>query len=74
VCISIFDNGIGREAAEKIKISKVLKRKSVGIDITKERLANFSRDYVNSFHLEIIDLFESGKAAGTKVLLLIPTV
>jgi tetratricopeptide (TPR) repeat protein len=74
VCISIFDNGIGRDAAEKIKLGKVLKRKSVGIDITKERLANFSRDYVNSFRLEIIDLFESGKAIGTKVMLLIPTV
>ncbi|MBT8180874.1 MAG: tetratricopeptide repeat protein, partial [Eudoraea sp.] len=29
--ISITDNGVGREAAEKLKESKVLKRKSVGI-------------------------------------------
>ncbi len=73
--ISIRDNGVGREAAEKIKESKVLKRKSVGIDITKERLANFSKDYQNSFNVEIVDLFdEDHQASGTKVVLHIPTI
>ncbi|WP_289644191.1 tetratricopeptide repeat-containing sensor histidine kinase [Maribacter aestuarii] len=73
--IAITDDGLGRDAAEKIKESKVLKRKSVGIDITKERLANFSRDYQNSFHVEIIDLFdEKNKASGTKIVLHIPTI
>lgn len=73
--ISITDNGIGRAASEKIKRNKVLKRNSVGIDITKERLSNFSRDYQNSFYLEIIDLQkEDGTAAGTKVILNIPTI
>ncbi|MRI00943.1 tetratricopeptide repeat protein [Kriegella sp. EG-1] len=73
--IAITDNGIGREAAEKIKQNKVLKRKSVGIDITKERLANFSRDYQNTFNVEIIDLFDdNGIPSGTKVILHIPTV
>lgn len=72
--IAIIDNGIGREAAEIIKQNKVLKRTSVGIDITKERLSNFSRDYQNSFDLEIIDLFdEENSASGTKILLHIPT-
>ncbi|MEO9893700.1 tetratricopeptide repeat protein [Aurantibacter sp.] len=72
--IAITDNGIGREAAEKIKQSKVLKRKSVGIDITKERLANFSRDFQNSFDIEIIDLYDDdGIPSGTKVILHIPT-
>lgn len=73
--ISITDNGVGREAAERLKESKVLKRKSVGIDITKERLANFSKDYQNSFHLEITDLFdENRQARGTRVVLHIPTI
>lgn len=73
--IAISDNGIGRGAAEVIKQNKVLKRKSVGIDITKERLSNFSRDYQNSFDLEILDLFdEVGNSSGTKVLLHIPTL
>jgi len=73
--ITITDNGVGRQAAEKIKESKVLKRKSVGIDITKERLANFSRDYQNYFNVEILDLFDqNNNSTGTKVVVHIPTV
>lgn len=71
--ISITDNGIGRQAAERIKQNKVLKRKSVGIEITKERLANFSKDLLNTFEVEIVDLFDdNGNAAGTQVILHIP--
>lgn len=73
--ISITDNGIGREVSEKIKEGKVLKRKSIGIDITKERLANFSRDYLNSFNVQILDLYdEAHRPMGTKVILHIPTI
>jgi tetratricopeptide (TPR) repeat protein len=73
--ISITDNGVGREVSEKIKESKVLKRKSIGIDITKERLANFSRDYLNSFNVQILDLYDEGhRSTGTKVILHIPTI
>jgi len=53
----------------------VLKRNSVGIDITKDRLLNFSRDYQNSFNLQIVDLFdEDGSASGTNIVLDIPTI
>lgn len=73
--ISIIDNGVGRAASEKIKENRVLKRKSVGIDITKERLANFAKDYQYGFDVEIIDLFDDkGNAKGTKVVLEIPTI
>ncbi|MGB5819109.1 MAG: tetratricopeptide repeat protein [Saonia sp.] len=73
--ILIIDNGVGREAAEEIKQRKVLKRKSVGIEITKERLTNFSKDYENSFDVQIVDLYdENQKASGTKIVLHIPTV
>jgi len=71
--ISITDNGVGRDAAERIKEGKVLKRKSVGIDITKERLANFSKDYLNSFQVDIIDLYDpTNSPKGTKIVLHIP--
>ena len=74
VNICITDNGVGREVAEKLKESKVLKRKSVGIGITKERLANFSKEYENTFEIEIQDLFDKqGNASGTRILLQIPT-
>jgi tetratricopeptide (TPR) repeat protein len=73
--ISITDNGVGREAAEIIKEGRVLKRKSVGIDITKERLANFSKDFQNSFKVEIEDLHDKdGNASGTRINLRIPTI
>lgn len=73
--IIITDNGVGRDAAEKIKDSKVLKRKSVGIDITKERLANFSRDYENYFHVEIIDKFDDDtNSIGTQIVIYIPII
>lgn len=73
--IIITDNGVGRDAAEKIKDGKVLKRKSVGIDITKERLANFSRDYEYNFHVEIIDKFDDqNKPTGTQIILFIPII
>lgn len=73
--ISITDNGIGRAAAEVIKENKVLKRKSIGIDITKERLANFSKDFQNTFEVEMVDLYDENKnSIGTKVVILIPTI
>lgn len=75
ISIEIEDNGVGRNAAEVNKENRVLKRKSVGIRITKERLANFSKDYQNSFDVDIVDLFdEHGEPKGTKVVLDIPTV
>ncbi len=74
IIISIADNGIGRTSSEKIKKNRVIKRKSVGINITKERLANFSKDYQNDCTVEILDLFdEQENACGTKVILKIPT-
>ncbi len=73
--ISIADNGVGRQEAERLKNRKVLKRKSVGIDITKERLNNFSKDYQNSFDVEIVDEYDDNmRANGTKVVLQIPTI
>ncbi|WP_047418130.1 tetratricopeptide repeat protein [Cellulophaga sp. Hel_I_12] len=75
IAISITDNGIGRDASEVIKENKVLKRNSIGITITKERLENFSKDYQNSYDVTIIDLYdENNLAIGTKVVVLIPTI
>ena len=73
--ISIIDNGVGRKVSAVNRQNRVLKRKSVGIDITKERLANFAKDYQFDFAVEIIDLFnDDGSPKGTKILLEIPMV
>lgn len=73
--VSITDNGVGRQESQRIKEQKVLKRKSVGIDITKARLANFSKDYFGDYSLDITDLHDtSGKPSGTRIDLKIPIV
>ena len=73
ISISISDNGIGRVASQEIKNKKTLKRKSVGISITKERLENFSKRFVNDYNLAIQDLYDSNnKATGTRVIIDIP--
>lgn len=74
VAVTITDNGIGRVESEKINKDKSLKRKSVGLNITKARLSNFSKRFTTDYNLKITDLYtEDQKAIGTKVELLIPT-
>ncbi len=72
VRMEITDNGIGRAEAAKIQKNKILKRKSVGIELTKQRLANFSKDYSGSYNIDIQDLHTHGVASGTKVVINIP--
>ncbi|OIQ29444.1 MAG: sensor histidine kinase [Bacteroidetes bacterium MedPE-SWsnd-G2] len=73
VSIAVTDNGIGRTKAEKINHKKLLKRKSLGLAITKARLANFSKAYTDNYSLQIEDLYdENHTATGTKVVVHIP--
>ena len=72
ITVEIVDNGIGRIASKKIRDNKKLKRKSVGIDITKARLANFSKAFDNSYTLNIDDLYQGSTPTGTRVTLNIP--
>ena len=71
--IEIKDNGIGREESAKIKLKKSFNRKSIGINLTKERLKSFVKDLRNSFSLVYYDLKDDkGNANGTKAVLKIP--
>ncbi|WP_430411887.1 tetratricopeptide repeat-containing sensor histidine kinase [Kordia sp.] len=73
ITISISDNGIGREAAQKIANDKFVKRKSIGIALTKNRMTNFVKDFKNSFSVNFIDLKdENENPSGTQVVLSIP--
>ncbi|MBL87244.1 MAG: sensor histidine kinase [Winogradskyella sp.] len=73
VLIKIIDNGIGREQSAHIKENKVIKRKSLGLNLTKERLTNFVKDFKNKFTLRFVDLKDSNnKPKGTKVILELP--
>ncbi|WP_298422026.1 tetratricopeptide repeat protein [uncultured Kordia sp.] len=73
ITISITDNGIGREAAQKIANDKFVKRKSIGIALTKSRLSNFVKDFKNNFSVYFVDLKdENENPSGTEVVLSIP--
>lgn len=74
IAITIQDNGVGRIESERINLSKILKRKSVGISITKARLANFSKGFTGDYRINIEDLYdENGEPSGTRVIVHIPT-
>jgi len=74
--IIIEDNGIGREKAKKISALKNvnLKKESMGIKITKERLEVFTQAFKNKFKIEYIDLYNDEKfPQGTRINIFIPT-
>ena len=71
--IIIEDNGIGREAAAIIKSEKSINRKSIGINITKDRLTNFVKNMKNDYAIIYEDLLDKNiKPVGTRVILKIP--
>ncbi|GJM36106.1 MAG: hypothetical protein DHS20C18_51070 [Saprospiraceae bacterium] len=71
-CI-IQDNGIGREAARKLKSKTATRHKSMGMEITSNRLDLINQLYGTSATVEIIDCKdEQGMALGTRVELDIP--
>lgn len=68
--IVIVDDGIGREAAARIKSNKSMYRKSSeGLKLSKNRV-----DLISDFaRVDIEDLKCSGKANGTRVTIKLPT-
>ena len=71
--IKIEDNGIGRERSSLIKQKKLYKKESIGINLTKERLGNFEKDYKHNYSITFEDLYDVHKiASGTAVVLEIP--
>lgn len=69
----IEDNGVGREAASKIKNSKIIEHKSMGMAVTDDRLQMLNHKMENKVSMEIEDLYdEKGSPNGTRVLINIP--
>jgi PAS domain S-box-containing protein len=65
VVFEIEDNGIGREAAKKLREQNFPTHKSMGINLTQERLKLINQS--NRSELEIEDLQNNGTPAGTRV-------
>jgi sensor histidine kinase YesM len=70
--IEIIDNGIGRQKSSEIKKKKLLKRTSIGINLSEERLKHFSKSYKSDYSITFTDLYENNMSVGTKVSLIIP--
>jgi hypothetical protein len=67
--ISLEDNGIGRKAAGERKSAAGLDHKSLGMEITNERMKVFSKKYGHRLDAFIEDKMENGIPAGTKVII-----
>ncbi|WP_298882638.1 tetratricopeptide repeat protein [uncultured Polaribacter sp.] len=71
--IAIEDNGIGRKASAKIKAEKSINRKSIGINLTEDRLLNFSKNLKNDYSITYVDLEDKNiHTTGTKVIIKLP--
>ena len=67
---SITDNGIGRNKAAEIKSKSAQRQKSLGLQITTERLALLNRETDSQTFFNIEDLVDDkGNPAGTRVVL-----
>lgn len=72
--VIVEDNGIGRLKSAELNAKKLREKNSIGIDLTKERLSNFTKDFRYSHSLEIIDLYKNELPVGTKVILTLPLI
>lgn len=69
--LEVTDNGVGRDKAEEHK--PLMKKESLSTRLTEKRLEHF-RKILKEKHIsyEIIDLYEEGVAAGTRVVMMLP--
>ncbi len=70
----IEDNGIGRDKAAQIKTRTATRHKSVGMEITQDRIAITNKLFDTNATVKIIDLTykQTGQALGTKVVVHLP--
>lgn len=67
---TITDDGVGRSKADEIKSRSVEKSKSMGLQITNDRLAMLNKDSEQPAFFNMEDLInEEGEPAGTRVIL-----
>jgi LytS/YehU family sensor histidine kinase len=73
-CI-IEDNGIGREAARKLTSKNPKYKKSLGMQITLDRIHLLRKVYGVETKISVVDLIlPNGRSGGTRVIVEIPTI
>lgn len=71
--VTVEDDGIGRKKAEEIKAQKRTNHKSMGMEITKNRLEIINRLDHSDLDIEIEDLYDpANHPRGTKVKIYVP--
>jgi sensor histidine kinase YesM len=70
---TIEDDGIGRKRAAELKSKSATKKKSLGMQITAQRLELLTQLEGKPTRVEIVDLVDAaGEACGTRVCMKIP--
>lgn len=70
---TVRDDGIGRKMAEEIRRSERSGHRSVGVELTRERLTAMEKDFGTRLELKIRDLEDpQGKPAGTEIVIPVP--
>lgn len=70
IIVEITDNGIGREKANQLKLKSAQRNKSMGMQITQDRMAISNMVSNDHIEVEIFDLYgESGQSEGTRVVI-----
>jgi len=73
LCCKITDDGVGRKKATELKSKSASTHKSMGMQITADRIAMLQKVSASPTHINITDLIlPDGSAGGTEVLLKIP--
>lgn len=71
----IEDNGIGRARSEQYKRHNKPDRKSIGIDLSEERINMFNQQYNAKGGVEITDLYDANSnPIGTRVTIKIKAI
>ena len=72
---TIVDDGIGRKKAAEYKSEYGIKKKSMGMDITLDRIEILNKMFNMKAMVEIEDLYDANQqACGTKVIISIPVI
>jgi len=71
----IEDNGIGRAKAAEFRNARTDHKKSVGMQITSDRITLINRIYKIDTQVHVVDLTDKdGQAAGTRVVINVPLI
>jgi ligand-binding sensor domain-containing protein len=70
--VEVEDNGIGRDKAKELKSKEVIKKKSYGMQISKDRISLINELYQMNATVQVEDLTNGREVSGTKVTIQIP--